>query len=63
MRLTSPFGDMNIFKMATVAVVAVNGTNMSSLGKLNSAPQKTAEACTKRPKRLFLEEFMASTKS
>ncbi len=58
-----PVGDMNIFKMATAAVVAINGINMSSIGKLNSAPQKTAEACAKRPKRLFLEEFLASTKS
>lgn len=56
-------GDMNIFKMATAVVVAYNGINMATIGKLSSAPQKTVDACAKRPKRLFLEEFMATTKS
>ncbi|WP_313460699.1 TonB family protein [Stenotrophomonas sp.] len=57
---TRPADEMNIFNMAAAVVTTVGGVDMSSIGKLSSAPQKTVEACAKRPKRLFMEEFMKS---
>ncbi len=59
---TRPAEDMNIFNVATGVVTAVGGVDMSNIGKLSAAPQKTVEACAKRPKRLFMEEFMTSVR-
>lgn len=58
---TRPVGDMNVFDMATGVVAAVRGMDMSAISRLSAAPQKTMEACAKRPKRLFMEEFLASS--
>ena len=56
-----PVGDMNVFDMATGVLAAVRGMDMSAISRLSAAPQKTMEACAKRPKRLFMEEFLASS--
>lgn len=55
-----PVGDMNIFDMASGVAAAFGGINMSTIGRFSAAPKKTMEACAKRPKRLFLKEFLAS---
>ncbi len=55
-----PASEMNIFDMATGVITAVGGITFKTIGMLSAAPQKTVDACAKKPKRLFMEEFMTS---
>lgn len=53
-------GDMTVFKIAAGLAMAGGGINMSVIGQLKAAPDKTVAACAKRPSSKFMKEFLAS---